>query len=398
MPRFDFQTINADGRRARGHETAPSVPALVSALEARGFTVLHVHERPVDAAPARRASGSAVADAVRALASLSAAGLPLARVLEVAASTAPPALRAPLRDVCARVERGESLAASLAAHPHLFRPAAIGVIRAGERAGDLDGALERLATQLERAEALRARLLSAAVYPSVLAVAGGAAMMVLMLFVLPRFASLFAETGLALPRSTALLLAAAAALRRNWAVLPLATATVAAVACWIWLSAPGRRTWSRVLLAVPVVRGARLDALNAAVARTLGVLLRGGAPIAAALEDAAASLDDAGARDALRRVRVRVVAGSSLQAAMEAEAVLASALCTLVATGEQAGRLAEFVERAAELFEQRTERATQRAVALLEPAMIVLFGGVVGVIALALLQGIYGINPTGLVR
>lgn len=395
MPGFQFQSVNSSGRRVRGHEHAASAEALIRALEARGLIVLDVHAQDASAPGTPRASRAAVADAMRALASLLPAGLSLVRALDVAAGTAPPALAGILRDVRARIERGDGVAASFATHPQVFNAASVGIVRAGERAGNLHGAFDRLAAQLERDVALRARLLSAAIYPAILMVAGGAALLVLLLFVLPRFAMLLEGTGMPLPASAALLLHASTALRANWVLVPLALAALLAGFVWLREAPAGRRAWSRALLALPGVSGFRRDALAAGTARTLSVLLHGGAPLPTALDDAAGSADDPLLRDALRAARARVIAGSTLHAACAAERVFSDVFLSLIATGEEAGRLAEFLERAAVLFEQRTERGAQRLVAFAEPAMIVVFGVVIGAIALSLLQAIYGINPAG---
>jgi len=396
MPGFRFRTIDADGRRARGEAQAASAAALVRDLESQRLTVLDVRERRVAAPDMARVSRRAVADAVRALASLLDAGLPIARALDLTAESAPAGLAVVLRDVRARLERGESVAAAMAAHSGVFNATATGVVRAGERAGDLDGALARLAVQLERDEALRARLVSAAIYPAILTVAGGAAIVVLLLFVLPRFAALLDGTGIPLPASTAFLLGAATTLRANWMALPIAAAAAVAALAWVRATEGGRRAASRVLLALPVVGAFRRDLLAAGSARALGVLLRGGSPLPAALDDAAAAAADPLLRDALGRARAAVVAGSTLHAALATEQVFDRVLVSLVATGEEAGRLAEFLLRAADLFEQRAERGAQRLVTLLEPTIIIVFGAVVGFVALSLLQAIYGINPAGL--
>jgi type II secretory pathway component PulF len=396
MPGFEFRTISADGRRARGRSSAANAAALVRELESRGLTVLRVEENAASIDGAPRIRRAAVTDAMRALASLLPSGLPLARALDMTASATSAPLSDILRDVHARVERGESVAAAMAAHPRAFSATSVGVVRAGERAGDLDGAFDHLAGQLERADALRARIQSAAIYPAVLAIAGGAAILVLLLFVLPRFALLLEGTGMPIPRSTALLLGVASALRTRWMLLPVAAAALVALGTWLQGSVSGRRAWSHALLIVPLVGGFRRDALAAACARTLAVLLRGGAPLASALDDAADSADDVLLRDALRSARTRVLAGSALHAALGAEDVFGDVFVSLVATGEEAGRLTEFLERAAAFFEQRTERGVQRLVALAEPAMIIVFGAFIGSVALSLLQAIYSINPAGL--
>lgn len=396
MPHFDFRAVATDGRRMRGHEMAASEAVLVARLATRGVTVLEVTERSPSHGP-WGVSRTAVADAVRALAALSTSGIPLVRAFDVAAAAAPAWLADRLGDMRGRVERGESVHAAMAHHVNIFKPSAVGIVRAGERAGELDKALDRLAAQLARESALRDRLLSAAIYPTVLAVVGGAAILVLLVFVLPRFATLVENTGLPLPRGTALLLAVATAVRTYWIALPVVAVLVILAFVWMQSTHAGRRTRSHVLLATPVVRRFRRDALTSSAARTLAVLLGSGVPLPAALEDTALSATDPVLQATLHRSRARVIAGSSLQAALAGESIFDPAFRALIATGEEAGQLAQFLERAAELYEQRTERSAQRLIALAEPIMILALGAVIATVAFALLQVIYGINPGGTV-
>jgi type II secretory pathway component PulF len=146
------------------------------------------------------------------------------------------------------------------------------------------------------------------------------------------------------------------------------------------------------MLALPLVSTLRKYALAARFSRLVGVLIGGGAPLLAALDDTVESLTDPVAREAAERIRTRVREGGSLRAAIAESPVFPPLLAQLVGVGEEAGRLREFLLKAADIFEERTERATQRLATLAEPAMIVVFGAVVAFIALSLLQAIYGIN------
>jgi type II secretory pathway component PulF len=146
------------------------------------------------------------------------------------------------------------------------------------------------------------------------------------------------------------------------------------------------------LLAIPLVNTLRRYALAARFARLVGVLLGGGAPLLTALDDTVESLGDPVARKDVGRIRTVVREGSSLRAAVAQSPIFPPLLAQLIGVGEEAGRLREFLLKAAEIFEERTERATQRLATLAEPAMIVMFGAVVATIALSLLQAIYGIN------
>jgi general secretion pathway protein F len=161
---------------------------------------------------------------------------------------------------------------------------------------------------------------------------------------------------------------------------------------WARRTAEGRRAAARLLLELPLIRGLRRQALGARVTRLLAVLLGGGAPLLAALDEAVECLPDPLAQDELARIRSRVREGGSLNRAFAESGFFHPLLSQLVAVGEESGRLQEFLLKAAEIFEERTERGAQRLVTLLEPAMIVTFGGVVALVALSVLQAIYGVN------
>jgi type II secretory pathway component PulF len=286
------------------------------------------------------------------------------------------------------------LSTALAEHRRLFSPLYVGMVRAGEKSGDLDSAFARLADQLDRDEILRGKIMSASIYPILLAAAGSLAVSVLLFFVLPRFVTLLEGSGAKLPRSTSTLLAMSTALHRGWPVLLLLPFVIAAVATWIRNSQEGRRVWSSTLLALPGIATLRRYALAARFARIVGVLLGGGAPLLAALDDTVESIGDPNARDDAARIRTRVREGSSLRAAVAESPLFPPLLAQLVGVGEEAGQLQTFLMKAADIFEERTDRATQRVATLLEPAMIVVFGAMVAFVALSLLQAIYGINAS----
>lgn len=396
MTAFAYRAVTPAGKRIRGREEALSAQTLASSLSTRGFIVLEVAptqpaaEAPTTGFRIRRSQG--VLEMTRAMAALLPAGLPLSRSLTAAARTTFGPLATALEAVRVRVERGDTLATALADHPNFFSPIYVGVIRAGERSGDLPGAFARLSTQLEREAELRNKMLSAAIYPILLGVAGGIAVTILLLFVLPRFAELLQGAGATLPRSTALLLGLSAMARRFWLLFLVIPVGVIGGIAW-WLKTPeGARALAALLVRTPVLGAFRRDVLAARFARLVGVLLHGGSPLLNALDDATNSLGDPLAQGEVMRVRTRVREGASLHGALAEGDLFPDMLNQLVAVGEEAGRLQEFLEKAAEIFEQSTQRTLQRLVAIAEPMMILIFGGIVGLVALSLLQAIYGIN------
>jgi type IV pilus assembly protein PilC len=225
-----------------------------------------------------------------------------------------------------------------------------------------------------------------------LATAGSVAVTVLLFFVLPRFVTLLEGSGAKLPASTAALLAFSAALHRFWPMLLLIPLFIAAFAAWVANTDEGRRVWSGIMLGIPGVSTLRRYALAGRFARLAGVLLGGGAPLLNALDDTIESIGDPIARDDAVRIRTLVREGSSLRAAVAESKLFPPMLAQLIGVGEDAGQLRVFLSKAADIFEERTERATQRLATFLEPAMIVMFGAIVAFVALSLLQAIYGIN------
>ena len=395
MPTFAYQAVNGSGKRLRGLEDAATPGALSRALEERGLLVLEVSESSGTAGGGgffKFGRRREVLEVTRAMAALLPVGMPLAQALSAASGVTSGEVRDALTQVRARVERGDTLSVALAAYPQLFSPLYIGLVRAGERSGDVDSAFARLSDQLERDEQLRGRILSASIYPLLLACAGTVAVTVLLCFVLPRFVTLLAGSGAKLPPSTRIMLSVSTGLHRFWPMLFLVPLALAAVAAWARNTAEGRRAFSSTMLALPLVKTLRQYALAARFSRLIGVLLGGGAPLLTALDDTIDSIGDPLAKDDAERIRTRVREGISLRAAVAESKIYPPLLSQLIGVGEEAGQLRTFLLKSAEIFEERTERATQRLAALAEPAMIVIFGAMVAFVALSLLQAIYGIN------
>jgi general secretion pathway protein F len=395
VPTYAYRAIDAQGRRTRGRVPAPSPDAVVRDLEGRGLLALEV----LEAGGASNGAGTlglgrrrAVLEFTRAVASLLPAGMPLARALAAGTTASPESVRPALDTVRTKVERGEELASSLAEHPHLFSSLYVGMVRAGEKSGSLDHAFQRLAEHLERDGELRSRLLSMSIYPALLALVGAAAVLVLVVFVLPRFSDLLLSSGAALPGTTAVVVGMAMAAREQWWIFAVLPFLVLVVLTWFRTTPAGRRVGARLLVRIPLVGAWRRQHLGASFARMVGELLAGGAPLLLALQDARDCMTDSVAQAETDRIRALVREGSSLNAAIAQGGLFPPVLAQLVALGEDAGRLADFLLKAAELLEKKTELALERLVALAEPAMIVGFGGIVAVVALALLQAIYGVN------
>jgi len=395
VPLFAYRAVDVRGRRTRGHLAGSSPEAVIRDLEGRGMVALTVEED-------RRGAGNsggwgfgrrrAVLEFTRAVGALLPAGMPLARALAAGTLAAPESVRPTLEAIRSKVDRGEELASALAEHPGLFSSLYVGMVRAGEKSGSLDTAFQRLGEHLERESELRSKLVSMSIYPVLLGLVGIAAILVLVLFVLPRFSDLLLSSGAALPATTAAVVGVAMAAQKHWWVVAAVPLLAFIALTWLRTTEAGLRTSARTLVVLPLIGSWRRQHLGASFARMVGELLAGGAPLILALQDARDCMTDTVAREETNRIRIQVREGSSLHAAIGDGGLFPPVLAQLVALGEDSGRLSDFLLKSAELLERKTERTLERLVALVEPAMIVGFGGIVAVVALALLQAIYGVN------
>lgn len=382
MKRFRFAAARPDGAMVRGELSATHASAALEEIGGQRLLALDLKEVSPDRAA--RLPRRELAVFFRGLATLTEAGVPLDRALGIApAGSRLAAFASAVRE---RVQEGASLSAALAAQPGV--PAlAVGLVRAGEHA-QLEAALADAATQLERDADLRAQIVSALAYPVLLLVAGCGTIAVLVVAILPRFVALLGDAGSAVPPATRALLAVSALIDRFWVPLGLG-AVVGAMALGRWLVRPAGHA---ALLHLPLLGPMRLAFATARSARALSALLATGSPTLRALETAAEAAGDHEVAARVRRAGERVRTGGSVAAALAAERAFDPQALELAHAGEASGRLAVLLRHGAALAETRALRSLQGLVRLIEPGLILLLGGLVAFVALALLQAVYGVR------
>ncbi len=387
---FRWRAATADGRVVDGELHAADRDSALAELRRRGLVPLDVGDAPPRAA-ARSRRAPAVAAFTRALAALLGAGIPLDRALRLAAAQAThPDVVAAADGVRRDVQQGVGLAESLGRHPRVFGRLYVATIAAGEEAGALAPAAERLADYLDEDAELRAQVQGALLYPALMAAMSGFGVVVLLTAVVPRFVALLDETGGTLPRSTRILVAASHVAIGGWWIW-LALIAIGVVGARRWLGRPEHRLrFDAARLGWPVV-GTLERALGAArVTRTLGLLLRAGMRLVPALRIAATAAPNRATAAGVERAAAAVARGERLSDALGT--VLPPLASQLLAAGEESGRLDTLALRAADSYDAEVRRTLRAAVGLLEPALIVLFGAIVGFVALAMLQAVYSVN------
>ncbi len=404
--RWQYHAANAEGAAVRGEIDALSERDAIDTLRRRSLWVVEL----VPLSGAVRNTGSAgtrragilerfrasddrdLAIVVRSVATLTGAGVPLYRALSYAAQEATgPQLRDAFGAVRDGVARGDSLSVAVGRHavfPPMFAP----LIAAGEASGTLDASLTLLADHLERRQALRSTVSSALVYPSILGAASIIGVVVILAVVVPRFGALIADSGGQLPMSTRALITLSTVMVKGWWVWLGLVIGAALVARYLWREPSARRRIDASRLGWPVI--GRLERTQAAAAYTgtLAIGLRSGVSLLGSMALARGVVGNAQLAASLREAEDRVRGGERVATAVSG--LLPPLAERLLDAGEVSGDLAGLAARAAEAANSELQRAVALAVTLIEPVMILGFGGVVGFVALALLQAIYGLNAT----
>jgi general secretion pathway protein F len=400
MPVFVYRAADRRGQTIDGVMEAPDARAVIERLHREAYYPIRVTahaERRAWLAPAVGSSRVRARDLLaftQQLATLFEAGVPLDRALGILEELAPsPRLRVIVGDLQRSVRGGASLSEALAKHhPRPFSRLYINMVRAGEKGGVLEIALRRLAEFLESRAAFTEAVVSALAYPLIVTLVGGAAVVFLLTFVIPRFAGIFADLHQAIPLPTQVLLAVSAAVRAYWWVGIVAA--LAAVLGWrIWTgTAEGRLAWDRALLRLPVVGPLVMKIETARFARTLGTMLKSGVPVLGALAVVGDMMTNQVVGRAVARLAETVKRGGTVAAGLAEHAGFPPLAVHMVRVGEETGRLEEMLLKVADTYENDVRIELKRVIGLLEPAVILAMGVLVAFIVVAMLMAIFSIN------
>lgn len=396
MPAYRYLALDGDGRRQRDVIQAESERHARQLLRERGLFPREVQATgPIRGARGRggRLDANSRTDFTRQLATLVGAAIPLAEALQMLErQSRQAALKALLLDLLGQVREGYTLADSLGRHPATFDPLYLTLVAAGERAGRLGPVLERLADYLERVQRQRHKARTALIYPLALALVSIAVVAGLMTFVVPKLTEQFIHSGLQLPWITRALVAVSDGLLVSGPWL-LGLLLLTGVGLQRLLrQIEWRRRWHRQLLRLPRL-GELLRTLDSArLTRSLAILVGSGIPVLEGLQVSRATLGNQVLGDALDAAIEQVTAGTGLGRALDRTAVFPPLLVNMVASGEASGTLDAMLERVADAQERDFNQQVDLALALFEPVLILILGGVVLAIVLAILLPIMQLN------
>lgn len=405
MPIFRYKAVAADGRMTQGEIDAPSRSVAISRLQNSGHLPISADEVDNKKDWLRRLlSGFRRSDKIsrndivaitRELATLLQAGLPLDSALQTLSnvSTAAP-VKTMIDRIQERVRGGLSLSSAMAEHDQTFSRLYLNMVRAGEVGGSLDIIIDRIAGYLERSGELRSSIITALIYPAILVVIALLSLLVLMTFIVPQFVPLFEDAGQALPLITQIVFTSAQLMQDYWwAFLFIIISSV-----WYFdrlLQKPVfRNRFDTGLLKLPRVGMLIAQVEMARFARTLGTLLQNGVPLLTGV----GLVKDVISNSAIAKLTDRVAAGleqgQRMATPMKTAEYIPALAVQLIEIGEESGQLESMLLKIADIYDREIQATIKRLLALLEPVIILLLGGMIAVIILSILLALVGLNDT----
>jgi type IV pilus assembly protein PilC len=391
MPTFTYTARAVNGELKTATIDAPSREEVVAQLRRQRMSVVKVDE---ESAKKSKTKGSIkMRDIViftRQFSTMINAGLPLVQALDILAKqTENKVLSEVTRAVVFDVESGHTVADALAKHPNAFSDLYVNMVAAGEAGGILDTILMRLATFMEKNDALVRKVKGAMIYPGVIMSVAVIAICVLLIFVIPVFESMFGSVGLALPLPTRIVIGLSRFLKGYWWLIGGGLAGTFFMFKRYYATPSGKLQIDKAMLKVPVLGDVLRKSAVSRFTRTLGTLISSGVSILDGLEITAKTAGNRVIQDAIMASRASIAGGDTIAAPLQKSAVFPPMVISMIAVGEQTGGLDEMLSKIADFYDEEVDAAVSGLLSLLEPIMIVFLGVVVGGMVVAMYLPIF---------
>ncbi len=322
----------------------------------------------------------------RQFASITRAGVTIIETLNMLAdSTENKKMQKAIYAVRADVEKGESFADSMAQHPAVFSELLVQMARAGEASGSLDTAMERMATQFEKSAKTHALVKKAMIYPIVVACVAVAVVIVMLVFVIPRYMDMFEQLDAELPGITLAVIALSNFIKDNWfIIIPVVIAIVFAIKTYAKTNS-GKHVFGKLQLKIPAIKNLVVKSACAQMARTLSTLLTAGVPLIEAVDIVADTMTNIWFKETLKDALEQIMVGVPLSQPLQTSGLFPPMVYHMLRIGEEAGSTEEMLNKLADYYEEEVEMAVQSLMAAMEPMIIIVLAGVVGILIAAVM-------------
>ena len=400
MGSFSYKAISSQGKAVQGRVVADRIELASRELRLQGLTLLSLEPAGKGAVRADEDApgpGSASSDDVlamtRELAVLLRAGLPIDRALKVMIDMAVEIkVRDLLEELLSSIKAGKGLSQALLSYPEVFSNFYVNMVRSGEASGHLAEVLTRLADYLTNAKSVRSGVVSALVYPAILFTVAVLSIVGMLGFVVPQFETLFNDMGDALPVLTRIVISAGDGLiRYGWLLLLLLGMTVYVVRHWL-RSEEGRAKFDESMVRLPFFGAIIFKYEVSRFSRTVGTLLGNGVSLLRALSIAVETVDNTHIKNSLRVLEPAVKRGQRMSVALEETRTFSPLVIQMIRVGEESGSLDQMMTELADVYDDEVQTGVKRSLTFLEPALILVMGGVIAVVIIAILMGIMSVN------
>jgi type IV pilus assembly protein PilC len=394
MPMFEYTARAQNGQIQKGQMDVASKDDVSAYLRKNRLILVSVREAPkqikLSLGGGPRVKTRDVVIFTRQFATMINAGLPLVQSLNILASqTENKTLAEVTRSVVYDVESGNTLADAFSKHPKAFTALYVNMVAAGEAGGILDTILLRLATFLEKNDALVRKVKGAMIYPGVIMAVAAGAITILLISVIPTFQSMFASVNMELPLPTRIVIGMSNFLLGYWwAILLFVGGAVFGIRSY-YATPPGRLQIDSMMLKAPVLGDVIRKSAVSRFTRTLGTLVSSGVSILEGLEITAKTAGNQVVHNAVMESRQSIAGGETIAAPLEKSKVFPPMVISMIAVGEQTGGLDEMLSKIADFYDEEVDVAVSSLISLMEPAMIVILGVIVGGMVIAMYLPIF---------
>ncbi len=387
---YSWSGTDRQGKKVSGEMDAKG-PAFVRAvLRRQGVIVKSVKKKPKPLF-AKKIKPKDVAIASRQIATMLGAGIPIAQSYKaIAAGSDHAKIQEVFDTIRMDVEGGTNLSDALAKHPKQFDSLYTSLVSVGERSGNLDDLMEKIATYKENIEEIKAKVKGAMWYPVAVLVVGFIVTALLLVFVIPQFENLFSSFGASLPALTAAMIELSRGFRDNWIMIfGVLFGAIAILVMTYRRSAAMRHNVDRLSLKMPVFGTILRKSAIARYARTMATMFGSGVTLVDGLESVAGATGNMVYHDACLEIREEVSTGQALSIAMAQTGLFPTMVLQMTATGEESGELESMLNKAADFYEREVREAVDNMSKLIEPIMITVLGGIVGTLVIAMYLPIF---------
>ena len=391
--RFSFEGKNLSTEQiVRGEVVAKDEAEARAKLSRRQIKVIQISKMKVSRQ--KRITQADITVFTRQLATMMKAGLPLMQAFDIVAKGHSNAsMTKLLMDIRSDIEQGTSMADAFAKHPKYFDRFYSNLVRAGEAGGVLEGLLDKLATYKEKTQAIKKKVKSALTYPAAVVVVAIALVIVMMMFVLPEFGKVYDGMGVALPALTQFMMNISDFfVAYGWLVIIGLIGSVVGFYQWLQRSPKLQKRVDALLLKMPIFGGIVRKATIARWARTTSTLFAAGVPLVEVLDSVAGASGNIIYEEATQEIRSKVNQGISLTSGMLATDLFPNMMVQMASIGEESGALDDMLNKAAEFYEDEVDNAVSQLSSLMEPIIMVVLGGIIGVILVAMYLPLFNLG------